>query len=620
MKKYGLCFVCALLCLCLLAGGALANSERDWALSCRFKTLRATDIYTLQDSVLQKIDAVPANTYCQIAPQSGIWVDPATGVAYDRIVYQQNGSQRIGYVRRTDIGLCVIMRADSNGMSGEVHELLYDENATGTWTYYVKNDGAKLYLSADQNSAVISTHAKDTRVTVIATDSTWAAVRVNGQTGRMRMSDLTQTKPKQESASAASERTVLYVSVGEGGTLALRRDASGSAIQEGVYANGSQVTVLSRYNGWARVLAPDGKEGYMLLSHLSAAPSAAASGAADSETAGGQTRYIVSADGKPVPLYDSTMLWEGAQKGQCAPGTRVTAYPVEGEWSTWCYVQTPAGAGYVLSKYLSASVPQASAQADAVSQDVTPLYAMQVQTGNSGRLHLRAEMSTQSKSLGLYGNNTNVLVIGDYGEWVRVIVGDQRHQGYMQKKYLAPTDTDYGRIVEDFTQTNSAALPDVVMYVHTGNSGRLHLRTRPSTSAKSLGLYENGTQVTVVVLPGENCGKFLHVTVDGKEGYMLGSCLSDSAPQPPAAAAPEAQAAQPEPAAPSASATLYVHTGNAGRLHLRARGTSNSDSLGLFDNGTPVTVLSTQGTWAHVRVNGQEGYMKLKFLSESAGQ
>ena len=76
-------------------------------------------------------------------------------------------------------------------------------------------------------------------------------------------------------------------------------------------------------------------------------------------------------------------------------------------------------------------------------------------------------------------------------------------------------------------------------------------------------------------------------------------------------------AESPQPAETAAAgAVMYVKTGNAGKLHLRAEGTSNAKSLGLYKNGTAVTVLSVSGTWAQVQVNGKAGYMKLRFLAE----
>ena len=69
------------------------------------------------------------------------------------------------------------------------------------------------------------------------------------------------------------------------------------------------------------------------------------------------------------------------------------------------------------------------------------------------------------------------------------------------------------------------------------------------------------------------------------------------------------------------SLTLYVDTGNAGRLHLRSRPDSASESLGLYRNGTQVLVEGfANGGWAAVLVNGRRGYMNMNYLSGSASQ
>ena len=60
---------------------------------------------------------------------------------------------------------------------------------------------------------------------------------------------------------------------------------------------------------------------------------------------------------------------------------------------------------------------------------------------------------------------------------------------------------------------------------------------------------------------------------------------------------------------------MYVQTGNDGRLHLRASKSTLARSLGLFENGTAVTVYEKSGSWARVKVNGLTGYMKHEFLS-----
>lgn len=137
-----------------------------------------------------------------------------------------------------------------------------------------------------------------------------------------------------------------------------------------------------------------------------------------------------------------------------------------------------------------------------------------------------------------------------------------------------------------------------VLYVCTGNAGRLHLREFASKSARSLGLYENGVRVYVI----SRLGQWAYVNVDGAAGYMMLRYLAASAPQN-------------DPALPPI--IRYVRTGNSGRLHLRAYASKDARSLGLYPNGTQVTVIDNYGTWSSVSVNGKRGYMMSVYLASS---
>ena len=445
---------------------------------------------------------------------------------------------------------------------------------------------------------------------VVSTDFTVAYVQVNGQTGYMQMSDLTAAKPAATVIDAPSENTTLYVTTAGGEQLILRRNASKDSPVEGRYENGTAVTVHSRYNGWAQVTMADGKEGYMLLSHLSASKDGSAA-ASDSETTNGVTRYTNA----ETIVYATTMMH--VQDGILPAGTQVTAYPVEGDWSTWCYVTAGDLTDYVLSKYLTA-------KGGSSGKDYTQANTQRVvQIGNPQRLHLRKKASTTADSLGLYANGTVVNVQWterrNGTEWAYVQAGDK--QGYMMTKFLAPsavTTTETPR--EEQTTAAPAAAAGTVMVVRTSNTGRLHLREKANSSAKSLGLYQNGTAVQVI---GE-LGTWVQVQVGGKTGFMKKRFLAAASENSPEQAAETVKSADadkpaesPQPAETAAAgAVMYVKTGNAGKLHLRAEGTSNAKSLGLYKNGTAVTVLSVSGTWAQVQVNGKAGYMKLRFLAE----
>lgn len=71
-------------------------------------------------------------------------------------------------------------------------------------------------------------------------------------------------------------------------------------------------------------------------------------------------------------------------------------------------------------------------------------------------------------------------------------------------------------------------------------------------------------------------------------------------------------------AADAQRATALITGGNADRVHLRARPSKQSDSLGLYFEGTPVAYSgSLEDAWVSVRIGSEEGYMMSAFLSDS---
>lgn len=59
---------------------------------------------------------------------------------------------------------------------------------------------------------------------------------------------------------------------------------------------------------------------------------------------------------------------------------------------------------------------------------------------------------------------------------------------------------------------------------------------------------------------------------------------------------------------------VVANTNAADRLNLRKKPSSDSDTLGRFYSGTPVTVLSEEDGWAHVRLGNLYGYMNSFYL------
>lgn len=120
--------------------------------------------------------------------------------------------------------------------------------------------------------------------------------------------------------------------------------------------------------------------------------------------------------------------------------------------------------------------------------------------------------------------------------------------------------------------------------------GTLNLRAEASTESAVLGKYGWGTQVLVKGINGE----WASVDVGGQSGYMYTKYLGSEG---------------------ETNAVRYVNTNTRG-LNLRA--TPNGDILGSYPRGTQVTVLSTDGAWSKVSVDGKTGYMMAQYLKVTA--
>lgn len=261
--------------------------------------------------------------------------------------------------------------------------------------------------------------------------------------------------------------------------------------------------------------------------------------------------------------------------------TNGTTVYVESASNGWAYVLVEGQHGYMSTQFLKN-----------IGSGTGTGTVMYVQTGNNGRLHLRANPTITSNSKGLYNNGTKVTVLKMAGEWAYVNVNGRT--GYMMFKYLSFNGTVTPDPVVPVVDPSKA----VAMVVKTGNAGRLNLRETPSTEARSLGLYANGTLVQAVSVGNG----WSWVSVGGKTGYMMSQFLAYPGSVDPT---------------PSTPYTMYIRTGNAGRLNLRALPSTDSTSLGLYANDTAVTVLATTGLWANVAVDGKIGFMLLKFLTST---
>lgn len=223
---------------------------------------------------------------------------------------------------------------------------------------------------------------------------------------------------------------------------------------------------------------------------------------------------------------------------------------------------------------------------------------------------LYAQMDTSSAQLARFEMGMQFEVISAMGGWLSVRAGE--FEGYTPAGGTIPNPAQPSTpvpIQETTAQPTASPTPalmflaypveDMTAVVNNPDPrDRLHLRTRPDENAPSLGKYYNGVIVNIGAVEGD----WVAVSVGGLEGYMMRQFLSfDSAVE-------------------VATPTLRVHNDNSlGNLNLRAEQSTSSKSLGLYDSGTLVTLLGFTNEWAHVSVDGQTGFMMLKFLRSEDG-
>lgn len=146
---------------------------------------------------------------------------------------------------------------------------------------------------------------------------------------------------------------------------------------------------------------------------------------------------------------------------------------------------------------------------------------------------------------------------------------------------------------------------------------RINLRAKPSASSRRLGAFAGGTKVKVLSVSD----RWARVEIKGIKGYMYVRYLEGNFPRnlkpAPAKTTPtEERDTWPSPGrAISKRMTLYVSTGNTGKLRLRKYPTTEAPSLGLYPNGTEVSAVKMSSGWSWVTVNGRKGYMLTRHLS-----
>lgn len=328
----------------------------------------------------------------------------------------------------------------------------YDGFSTAVINNPPPQERLNLRTSMSTNSSSLGKYYNGCIVAVLEnrTDG-WSKVRIGNVDGYMKNKYLAfndQTKP------IVSMMPLVTISNQNGHGVNLRKEATVNSETYALYPNGTSVQVMGLTKEWCHVCV-DGLTGFMMTKYLdpqlsyatntststSNSNSAATSSTAVSQngTWNGPSGYHAIAEW-PIAIAEYTGIVsnpdpadrlhlrtesdrDSKSLGKYYNGVQVIINgDITGEW-----VAVAIGnlTGYMKTEYLKTDEKD--------TKSAMPI--MKVSNPNfSGNLHLREKQSTKSKSLGLYSNGTEVILMGFNEEWAHVIVEGQI--GFMLAKYL----------------------------------------------------------------------------------------------------------------------------------------------------------------------------------------
>ncbi|MBK5443524.1 SH3 domain-containing protein [Peribacillus sp. TH24] len=366
--------------------------------------------------------------------------------------------------------------------------------------------------SGTETASIVAKLSKGTQVTVFSESKGWAKIKANGKEGHVSTKYLSITKPGTESTPSTPEKTTTkYVNVSSG-TLNMRKSGTESASIVAKLSRGTQVTVYSESNGWAKIKA-DGKDGYVSTKYLSTTKPGTESTPSTPEKT--TTKYVNVSSGTLNMRKSGT---ESASiVAKLSRGTQVTVYS---ESNGWAKIKADGKDGYVSTKYLSTTKPETEST-PSIPEKTTTKYV----NVSSGTLNMRNKPSEDASIIVKLAKGVEVEVISESNGWSKIKA--YGGEGYVSTQYLSTTKP--GSIPESPDPDPDEEETTVVKYVKVVDGSNLNMRSSASTSASIIAKLVNNTAVTVY---SESNG-WSRITANGKTGYVSSQYLSAKAPESP---------------------------------------------------------------------------------------
>ncbi|MGG0409207.1 SH3 domain-containing protein [Peribacillus simplex] len=453
-----------------------------------------------------------------------------------------------------------------------------------TTTKYVNVSTGSLNMrkSGKATASIVTKLTRGTQVTVYSESNGWAKVKANGKDGYVSTKYLSTVKPGTVTKAAATVKTTMkYVNVSTG-SLNMRRSGSGSASIVTRLTKGTQVTVYSESNGWAKVKA-NGKEGYVSTKYLSSMKPGSRSTAVTPEKT--TTKYVNVSTGSLNMRKSGKATASIITK--LTRGTQVTVYS---ESNGWAKVKANGKDGYVSTKYLSTAKPGSGSTAVTTEKTVTNYVNV-----SSGTLNMRKSGSESASIVAKLSRGTEVTVYSESKGWAKIKANGKG--GYVSTDYLSTTKpgTDSKPSIPEKTTTN---------YVNV-STGSLNMRNKPSESASIIVKLARGVEVEVI---SESNG-WSKVKAYGGEGYVSTQYLSATKPGSVPGLNPDEE---------ENALVKYVNVNDGSSLNMRSAASTSASIIAKLVNNTAVTVYSESNGWSRVTANGKTGYVSTQYLTAKA--
>ena len=472
----------------------------------------------------------------------------------------------------------------------------------------VSTRSGKLNMRSGASGAypIIDRLANGTTVTIVSQSGNWYCVSVGGRTGYVS-ADYLRANPNDPGNTELTPGTVpgtnnnpaqtvlgakAYVST-SGGSLNMRvsPSAAGGVVRR--LPNGAQVTIQEKVGNWYRV-SYGSSQGYVMGSYLRVTQTGGSTGG--STTPGGTTGGNTSTGGSVayVNTTSGSLNMRDAAGGrviaQIARGTQVTVLSQTGRWSR---VIANGQTGYVMTSYLSSTMPGAQNPGGTQSNISARVTSAQ---------YLRLQPEDTANPVTQLGANA-VVTVRNYGaEWCYVSFGG--YTGYVRTSALNFT-TEGGTTTP--TTVVSRTSVNYTAYAQTDVS---LLRIYPDAGAdvsrsSTVNVAKNAlVTVTQRATTSDNV-IWLYIQTGYTTGWIRQGDLA-------------LRAADGSTVSPGTSggSTAYVNT-SGGSLNMRA--SIGGSVIAQLPRGTQVTVISQTNGWSYISVNGRNGYVSSRYLSSTNG-